>query len=97
MSNWDSVRRTKATLNSVHEQTLVRRVGKVCKGMDNRSDLGNLTSIGEHERRVEGLASIVAGAGCEFKAKMLTYCVGIPMPGRSRHVRLMMDSSWSSM
>ena len=31
-------------------------------------------------------------AACEFKAKMLTYCVGIPTPGRSRHIRLMMDS-----
>ena len=65
MSSWDSVQRTKATLAySVHDQTLVRRVGKVCKGVDNRSDLGNLKSIGEHERRVEGLASIVAGATC---------------------------------
>ena len=25
---------------SVHDQTLVRRVGKVCKGVDNRSEAG---------------------------------------------------------
>jgi len=62
MSSWDSVQRTKATLaHSVHDQTLVRRVGKVCKGM---------ATVQRHERRVEGLACIVAGAAIGSDSEM---------------------------
>ena len=62
MSSWDSVQRTKATLaHSVHDQTLVRRVGKVCKGV---------ATVQRHERRVEGLACIVAGAAIGSDSEM---------------------------
>src|SRR3954470_9748438 len=62
MSSWDSVQRTKATLaHSVHDQTLVRRAGKVCKGV---------ATVQRHERRVEGLACIVAGAAIGSDSEM---------------------------